>query len=644
MLTYDRHLLTQSLRFATTGCLNTALGFSVLAALIYAGVNEFVANFIGYAAGLAASFALNRNWTFERSGRLRPVEIYGFAAVWIIAYLGNLAVVFTGKALGFHGSIFVHLVAVGCYSLIFFFLNRQFVFAEEELSVRSAVSRKAMPEAVAVIGSLLALPFLLSLKLTHDVSWQFWIARQMINGVPLYERIMEVNPPLWFWLAMPLAALGDAVGVTPDRFYIIFISALSLFSAIITGRFLEPEDSGRRLFVIGALLILYWLAPLYDFGQREQITAIAALPYCALVFKRQQNESVGIYLAITIGVIGALGFAMKHYFVLVPVALELWLYWHSRNLKNVVRPETVALGLCALGYGLSVVLVTPHFFTHLLPVVNAAYGGYERSLLIQVTRIEVAVWLLSFAAIVSARKSLRERERYAADMLYITGACFIAAYFLQQKGWQYHAIPASVCLALACLYLLAMSGSVNIGATARRTAYVAAVLLVVTGAARGPYQPGRASEMSKLLSGAKTGDSVMILTSDPRMIFPAVEDSGLRWPSRYFSFWMIASIAKAQASGTPMSPELARLADTIRQEAIEDIRCSSPQVIVSHIYNRTYYIAPDRFRMTDFFRQNGDFSRYLQANYRLNSSTAEFEIYERTTKPDRPGAACTKIY
>ena len=43
-----------------------------------------------------------------------------------------------------------------------------------------------------------------------DVSWQLWIARQLNGGARLYRDIVEVNPPLWFWMALPVDARGPA--------------------------------------------------------------------------------------------------------------------------------------------------------------------------------------------------------------------------------------------------------------------------------------------------------------------------------------------------------------------------------------------------------------------------------------------------
>ena len=37
-----------------------------------------------------------------------------------------------------------------------------------------------------------------------DVAWQLWIAGRIHAGAHLYTDIVEVNPPLWFWMALPV--------------------------------------------------------------------------------------------------------------------------------------------------------------------------------------------------------------------------------------------------------------------------------------------------------------------------------------------------------------------------------------------------------------------------------------------------------
>jgi hypothetical protein len=41
-----------------------------------------------------------------------------------------------------------------------------------------------------------------------DTLWRLHIAEGLLQGKVLYRDMIEVNPPLWFWAAMPSAALG----------------------------------------------------------------------------------------------------------------------------------------------------------------------------------------------------------------------------------------------------------------------------------------------------------------------------------------------------------------------------------------------------------------------------------------------------
>jgi len=57
------------------------------------GLGDLAANAIGYAVGIVASFALNRNWTFRHEGEIKRA-FWRFLAVFAIAYVLNVATVF----------------------------------------------------------------------------------------------------------------------------------------------------------------------------------------------------------------------------------------------------------------------------------------------------------------------------------------------------------------------------------------------------------------------------------------------------------------------------------------------------------------------------------------------------------------------
>jgi hypothetical protein len=520
---------------------------------------------------------------------------------------------------------------------------------DESVPAKRSVSfgRLQAPDLLFLALAVLSLIYFLQLRLTHDVSWQFWIARQMVHGVPLYDRIMEINPPLWFWMAMPLEVIGRAIGVAPDRLYVVLIIGLTCWSALATGRLLFMRPSGKRFVFMLVLALLCLVGPIFDFGQREQLAAIMTLPYAALLFKRVAREPVTQRLAIGVAICAAFGFALKHYFALVPIALELWLLWHRRKLRDAFRIETLILASLSIAYAVAIVALTPGFLTKILPLVAAAYDGYERTMLVQLSRYEVFFWAFCTIGFFFGRRHVSVRDRRVLDGLYIAGAAYACGYFLQQKGWQYHAVPTTIFLALMMTYYV-LRRYERLGAILRHPVpTLAALSFIAVGVGRGPYASQWASDMPSYLAGLKRGDSIMILTADPRRVFPFVEEMDLIWPSRHFAHWMVSAISKAEFAarfGHPVAPALQTLSRDIPAQAYEDIICHPPTLILSQIFNPGYRIAPSLFRMTDFFRRDPRFRNYLAENYRLVSANFMFESYRRTTPLIVKGHNCTPVY
>lgn len=77
-------------RFLLVGVANTALGYSVIFALMAAGFNPYWSNLAGYAVGMLLAFTLHKGWVFRAKGQLSSQSLK-FAASVIIAYAVNLA-------------------------------------------------------------------------------------------------------------------------------------------------------------------------------------------------------------------------------------------------------------------------------------------------------------------------------------------------------------------------------------------------------------------------------------------------------------------------------------------------------------------------------------------------------------------------
>lgn len=121
-------LLRQSIRFGAVGLVNTAIGLSAIyAVMFFFRTGPAIANAIGYAIGLAASFALNRVWTFSDkrpSSHLLPK----FLLVVVVSYLLNLSAVLAATSQFSANPYLAQVLGMGIYTLCMFFGCGRFVF------------------------------------------------------------------------------------------------------------------------------------------------------------------------------------------------------------------------------------------------------------------------------------------------------------------------------------------------------------------------------------------------------------------------------------------------------------------------------------------------------------------------------------
>lgn len=115
-------------RFGLAGLANTALGYSVIVAALLAGVGDYLANAIGYLAGFALSFVLNRRFTFRVRAAADRAEIVRFGVAVICAYAANLVVLGAGRSMLGPDNALAHLPAICAYTAVFFLLSAYFVF------------------------------------------------------------------------------------------------------------------------------------------------------------------------------------------------------------------------------------------------------------------------------------------------------------------------------------------------------------------------------------------------------------------------------------------------------------------------------------------------------------------------------------
>ncbi len=118
-----------SVRFMIVGVANTSVGlFIIYAAKWLVGLNDVVANMVGYSCGFVLSFLLNKRWSFRHTGSVGPA-LFRFILVVLVAYLLNLSV--TMLAINKFGinSYLAQALGILPYTIATYLGSRHFAFS-----------------------------------------------------------------------------------------------------------------------------------------------------------------------------------------------------------------------------------------------------------------------------------------------------------------------------------------------------------------------------------------------------------------------------------------------------------------------------------------------------------------------------------
>ncbi|NJC05812.1 hypothetical protein GGQ97_001605 [Sphingomonas kaistensis] len=428
-----------------------------------------------------------------------------------------------------------------------------------------------------IAGLLLWAALFWSGPLVNDVAWQLWIGRQINGGAALYGDILEVNPPLWFWIGAGFERLAATTGIAGERWLGLAFLAYATLSLLVTVRLLEQPR--RQWAAALALVATLLLTSPYAHLQREQFLLMAVLPCLALAVRRAEGGEVSRGLALLVGLIAAPGLALKHHFLIFPALIEAWLWWRRRRFE--IRPEHLSLVCAALLYAAAVMAFAPTYLSTMLPLLRAGYHGYNPSLWTLLFQPGIVVGLFALAAAGLGRGRLGVLGEAAA----VGTAAFVLVFIVQGKDFHYQAIPA---LGMALLTMLALLLGKGSGGGRLVAAVGLAVALMV------PVKAGMARYDVFFLQATRDlepGEGVTLISPSQALAWPAVYERGLRWDSRTMGLWMVLSPWAAEKEGSRDS-RMAVLGTAVRRELAAEIACKRPaMVIVDTFYDEE---APNR--------------------------------------------------
>ena len=500
-----------------------------------------------------------------------------------------------------------------------------------------------------VLAGCLALIWLASLisavalSPAADIAWRYFIAGGVLEGKTLYRDVIDLNPPLWFWAAIPSVWIGNVLGVGA---HVAAMTLAHLSSLIALWMFAKGVDgilskSERGFALVGFLVAILWVA-VADVGQREQSALIASLLWLVLALRRDAQLPVSLGLAVSIACFSAYGFALKHYFVLIPIAVELVLALRLGKKWRPFRPETLVLGALAIAYALLVVLLVPDFLAEIVPVASMSYDAFgvrsrlppEQAFL----QIIGPAQFLLVPLILAVR--LKERRPIILGLLGLS-LLFLVIIIGQMKGFFYHYIALKgVCVLILTLWVTRDEPMPKLDSLLVRLGLLGFFFSMVVGPLRTVIKEGAtpvSENLLHLIRAEPPSNRIMILSTVPQNSFLVLAQQGRSFGARHYSMWMVPGLivqGQNQETADAAKEQLAR----VRREYLVDIQCFAPTILISQ---REQFKGQKSIQTEGmaFLREDPTVDRWMADHYRLESSLEDFQVW-RQMKPIGQGADC----
>lgn len=499
------------------------------------------------------------------------------------------------------------------------------------LELRRAVT----PWLPAGLMLCLAAAFYLPFPLNHDAAWIVIGAERLLDGGAFGREVIDVNPPLAWWLSVPGVVLARVGGIAPGAAFQLYVLAIGLGSLVLCAHLLRPADGQTPAVTVAAIAAVFWLLPAYDFGQREHLMAMLACPYVLVCARRGSGQPVGPAMAVVCGGLGGLAFCLKPYFLVIPIGLTLYTVLRTRRLGCLVATENMVIALVGAAYFAAILRFAPDYVSVVVPEAMIAYGAYANALLPVARSYLVLLAPAVVAVILLSRRFSGEPLPVAGGYMLFAGLLAAIAAVIQQKGWSYHIMPAIGFVVIATA--IGLAGLVSRRGWRLNPAAGVACALVLLALVR-PVQAhlrdlaseqgnqAVTAELIARLNEAGPKASVHAFITSPRNVHPAVLASGARW----VDVACCAYLLPAHILDGDVSSHLARRAAAMRQMQgiIERLSSAPPDIILIDDRSRKLGFGGISFNYLAWLDGKPGFAE-LWAKYREEERAGHFRVFAR---------------
>ncbi|MEH2559605.1 hypothetical protein V1286_007134 [Bradyrhizobium algeriense] len=417
-----------------------------------------------------------------------------------------------------------------------------------------------------------------------DVSWWLIVCERMLDGQRLYVDILETNPPMAGSVYMFGVVLARAIHARPEvvtngLIFLLIAGSLALtWRALRFSSLRERAGGAAAAWATAVLAIL----PMYDFGQREHLALVVLLPALAVHVLRANRERVAPSAILIAGLCAATTMNFKPYFVfgvgfcIVTAAVQ------ARDWRVLFAPENWIAAALVVIHAICIVVFYPEYFTLIYPLVRDVYLLLKVPFLAILLMSATALWLAAIIVVLALQS--RRRKPDATSLVMLAGSLgFAVSFFVQGKGWGYHAYPMVALGLLAAGWAISTGDDERAGSHRLRASAMFVVALIFANACLWFNASVDMRQVQDQVARLGPRPKILMLSAAAVIGHPMVRELEGTWVSRQEAFWVREIVRRARMHGTIDSAMAARLEGYIARERagiVEDFKKQPPDVVV----------------------------------------------------------------
>ncbi|KAB7613509.1 hypothetical protein F9L33_13035 [Amylibacter sp. SFDW26] len=492
-----------------------------------------------------------------------------------------------------------------------------------------------LPTILSFISVLLLCSYMLGDgQLNHDTSWYLISTGWWLEGVRIYDEILELNPPLAYYLTVPPVYVSQVFNwnaVTVMKVYVLVIATISVLWAhfILTRNQLHSSAQVAAL-TIGASFALM-IVPIHNFAQREHLMVLFAWPYVALSLSKPMHVDLPQKHIIAIGLFAALGFAIKPYFLAIPLCITMAHCVYARSLRPIASTLNVTVLVFCILYVLASLFLHPEYFNNIIPQTVLTYGAYEEGFLIVIRKGASVISLMIFALLVAFLLPSIKKSSFSASVC--AAACLggLGSYLIQSKGWGYQIIPFQ---SFAFIFLAWLTISLFEDIKTRLYGFLigtaSLALILVPALKNGTYENPFYKQFAQHFSCPAGARSYQVFGSNVSPSFPLANFANATPANRAPGLWIFPGVIHQLENVTDDTERMALNAaiEQSRKTVVDDFMRVHPQLIIVDVRDHKSYFQGSSFDYIDYFKGDERF-KLAWVKYKLVDEFQGFQTYRR---------------